>query len=162
MGLPPGPALGLDLGERRIGVAVSDSARRLATPLVVLERGRDRGEDDRAIASLLASSGATTVVVGVPIGMDGRVGPAARAALEEADRLAQALGVQVETVDERLTTVEATRRLAEAARRGRGRHCRPQGASPAGSGGRRARRRVDDAAAALILQAWIDRRRPAR
>ncbi len=157
MALPPGPALGLDLGERRIGVAVSDSARSLAMPLAVLDRGRDRSEDDRAIAALVATSGATTVVVGVPFAMDGRVGRAARAAFEEAERLAGALGVPVETVDERLTTVEATRRRAEAAARPGARRRGGRGGAPAGSSAPRGRRHVDDAAATLILQTWIDR-----
>ncbi|MBI2709956.1 MAG: Holliday junction resolvase RuvX [Actinobacteria bacterium] len=145
---PEGRVLGLDLGSRRIGVAVSDAGRRLATPLTVIERSGDRSTDHHRIAALAAEEEAVVVVVGLPRSLDGADGPAAAAARAEATELAAVLrdrggGIPVELADERLTTVEAHRRLAES-----------------GMGGRRRRKVVDRAAAALLLQAWLDRRRP--
>ena len=86
-------ALGLDLGERRIGVAVGDSDGRVATPLTVLERSGDRAADHRAVAALVAEWEAGIVVVGMPYSLDGTQGPAARAAADEAARLGAGLGV---------------------------------------------------------------------
>jgi putative holliday junction resolvase len=82
------------------------------------------------------------VVVGLPIALDGSIGPAARAALEEVERLATVVGVPVETYDERMTTVTAERRMAEAGLRSHQR-----------------RGKVDAAAAAVMLQGWLDGRR---
>lgn len=135
-------ALGLDLGERRIGVAVGDSDGRVATPLTVLERSGDRAADYRAVAALVAKWEAGIVVVGMPYSLDGTQGPAARAAADEAARLGAVLDVPVETYDERLTTVTAERRLAEQ-----------------GLAGRRRRALVDQVAASVILQAWLDTQR---
>jgi len=158
----PGRVLGLDLGARRIGVAVSDSARSLASPYAVLERGPTPDRDWEQVAALVAETGATAVVVGLPLALDGRERTAARAALDDASSLAARLSVPVETVDERLTTVEAERRrieavaLADAVRRG-GRGARRGSAY----GASRARRRpvVDDAAASVLLQGWLDAHR---
>jgi putative holliday junction resolvase len=134
-------AVGLDLGSRRIGVAVSDPTGTLASPHSVLERSGDRARDHAAVARLVAEVGAERVVVGLPLSLSGRVGPAARAALEEVDELARAVGVPVETADERLTTVTADRDLAALGRRAADR-----------------RRVVDKVAAAVMLQAWLERR----
>lgn len=141
-GARPGRLLGLDLGHKRIGVAVSDADRRLASGAATLARGRSPADDHAAIAALVADYGATGVVVGVPYSMSGEPGPAAAAALEEAAVLADALSVPVMTVDERLTTVSAAAALR--------------------AGGRRARQQravIDQTAAAVILQAWMDRDR---
>ena len=135
-------ALGLDLGERRIGVAVGDSDGRVATPLTVLERSGDRAADYRAVAALVAEWEAGIVVVGMPYSLDGAKGPAAQAAADEAVRLGAVLDVPVETYDERLTTVIAERRLAEQ-----------------GLAGQRRRALVDQVAASVILQAWLDTQR---
>ena len=138
--------VGIDLGERRVGVAVSDSAEKLALPHGTLERSGDVETDRAALAELVDELGARRLVVGLPLGLDGRQGQAARAAALEADALSQLLaphGVEVETFDERLTTVSAERALAAAGRRGRSR-----------------RRVVDQSAAAVMLQAWLDGRRP--
>ena len=132
-------AVGIDLGEKRIGVAVS--AGSLATPYEVIERSGDRRHDRRAIAELVAEVAAEVVVVGLPLSLDGSSGPAARAALEEVDALRDTLAVPVETYDERLTTVTADRQLKE------------QGLDA------KARRRVvDKVAASILLQAWLDAR----
>jgi len=140
----PGRAVGVDLGERRIGIAVSDSARVLAQPHTVLERSGDVARDHRAIASIVEEYEATVVVVGLPISLSGGHGPAASKATVESEILRSALGVPVVLHDERLTTVEATRRLREGATRAR--------RSPT----TKRRAIVDDLAAAVLLQAWID------
>jgi putative Holliday junction resolvase len=137
-------AVGVDLGSRRIGIAVSDRTGSLAFPWGVLERAGDPGAERRRIAEVVAELEATTVVVGLPLSLDGHAGAAARAAGEEADRLAVELagaGVTVETFDERLTTVSARTALAAG-----------------GTRGRAARRRIDSAAATVLLQAWLDAR----
>jgi putative Holliday junction resolvase len=151
----PGPCLGLDLGEARIGVAVTDSARTVAVPRSVLARSGDETADHAAIARLVADVGATLVVVGVPLGLDGGVGAAAAQAASEAARLRATLDVPVATVDERLSTVEAARRRREADPARRGPADRPRPRRPVG----RRRPPVDAGAAAVILQAFIDRER---
>ncbi len=134
--------LGLDLGSQRIGVAVSDAGEVLASPLRTLARSGDRRRDHRAVAALVDEEGAGCVVVGLPLSLDGSHGPAAQAARAEADELAAALDVAVAVHDERLTTVEAHRRLAER-----------------GLDERARRKVVDQVAAAVMLQAWLDGRR---
>lgn len=132
-------ALGIDLGERRIGVAVSDAGGRVATPLTVVERSGSLARDHQRIAEMVAEYEAEVVVVGLPLSLDGSTGPAARGAEHEARRLEAALGVPVLTHDERLTTVIAERALAES-----------------GLSGKARRRRVDMVAASVILQGWLD------
>lgn len=135
--------VGIDLGERRVGVAVSDSEGRLASPHSVIERSGDPARDRGAIARVVDEVGATTVVVGLPLSLDGSVGPAAEAARAEAEALAEAVGVPVETHDERFTSVSAGRSLARSGlRRGARRVAR--------------RRAVDKVAAAIMLQSWLD------
>jgi putative pre-16S rRNA nuclease len=134
--------LGLDLGTKRIGVAVSDRSGTIASPLAVIERGSSRAADHARIADLVRAEEAERVVVGLPISLSGGDGPAARAARSEVVRLATVVGVPVETHDERLTTVTAERQLAERGVRGPDR-----------------RRVVDKVAAAVILQSWLDSRR---
>jgi putative pre-16S rRNA nuclease len=136
-------AIGLDLGTRRIGVALSDSAGTVATPYDVLTRSGDRADDHGRIAELVADAGAEIVVVGLPLSLDGSVGPAARGILDEADQLRARLPVGVVTWDERLTTVEAQQRLRSA-----------------GVRGRKGRRVVDQVAATVILQSWLDAGQP--
>jgi putative Holliday junction resolvase len=151
----PGPALGVDLGTRRVGIAVSDSGRVLARPLVVLLRTGDVAADHEAIAGLVEECGATIVVVGLPISLSGEEGSAARRAREEIEVLRTRLAVPVVAKDERLSTVEATRRLKE----------RAPGARVTRGGAKRGGPRrpvVDDLAAAIILQAWLDTKDPRR
>jgi putative Holliday junction resolvase len=135
-------ALGIDLGSKRIGVAVADSAGTLAMPYEVVERSGDRSRDHRRLAALAEETGAERLVVGLPLSLDGSVGPAAEAALAEAAELGAATGLPVDTWDERLTTVTADRELAAAGRKAPAR-----------------RRVVDKVAAAVMLQAWLDHRR---
>jgi putative Holliday junction resolvase len=136
-------ALGIDLGSKRIGVALSDSAGTMATPYEVVPRSGDRARDHRRIAALAEEAGAECLVVGLPLSLDGSVGPAAAAALAEADELAAATGLAVETWDERLTTVSADRDLLALSMKAPAR-----------------RRVVDKVAASIMLQAWLDHRRP--
>ena len=135
--------MALDLGSRRIGVAVADSDERVATPVTVLARHRDRPRLHREIAELVAEWEAEQVVVGLPIDLAGEIGPAATAVLAECDELAAALPVPVTTHDERLTT-----RIADRSLRERG-----------DLDGRDRRKVVDMVAASVILQDWLDRRR---
>jgi putative holliday junction resolvase len=134
---PPGRVLGLDLGDVRIGVAISDPERRLAVPLGTVLAGAP--QDLKAIAKLVRDHEIAAVVVGHPLSMSGRSGPRARQVEELAGALRSFLDVPVHLQDERLSTVEAERNLREAGVRGRDR-----------------RRSVDRAAAVIILQAWLD------
>lgn len=135
-------ALGLDLGSKRIGVAVSDLSGLIASPHSVIQRSRSPRHDHRAIARIVESEEVEVVVVGLPLSMSGQVGPAAEAATREARIIGTLLKVPVEMFDERLTTVAADRILREADISASGR-----------------RRHVDKIAAAVMLQAWLDRRR---
>lgn len=135
-------AIGLDLGSKRIGVALSNSDGTVATPFEVVQRVGDRAREHRRIAELAAEAEAEVVVVGMPYHLDGRMSPNARAALAEAEELRATIGLPVETYDERLTTVTAQRSLQD------------MQLSPAAR-----RRAVDRIAAAVMLQAWLDHRR---
>lgn len=136
-----GRVLALDLGTKRIGVAVSDPDGRVATPIEVVHRSGDRARDHRAIAELVREWEAERVVVGLPLSLSGKMGPAATAAVAEAGELAVVVGVPVETSDERLTTVTADRTLMAMNLKADAR-----------------RRVVDKVAAAVILQTWLDAR----
>lgn len=135
-------ALGIDLGTKRIGVALSDTAGSLATPYEVVPRSGDHERDHRRIAALAEEATAERLVVGLPLSLDGSVGRAAQAALAEADELAATTGLPVEMWDERLTTVTADRDLMALDMKADAR-----------------RRVVDKVAAAVMLQAWLDHRR---
>jgi putative Holliday junction resolvase len=128
--------LALDLGSVRVGVAVSDATATLASPLTTVHRRGDRPAEHAEIARIVADEEAGLVLVGLPRNMDGSVGPAAAAARAEARELAGAVGVPVRLVDERLTTVSADRLLR--------------------GDGRSRRRVIDRAAAAVLLQGWLD------
>jgi putative Holliday junction resolvase len=148
-------AVGVDLGERRIGIALSDSGGVLVTPYGVVQRSGDPAQDRRALAEIVAEVGAEVVVVGLPLSLSGASGRAAEAASAEARSLAAILSVPVETFDERLTTVEAARRRRERAAAsvpGR-RRSAPRGAA--------ARDGIDAEAAAVMLEAWLAARRGA-
>ena len=138
-----GRVAALDLGSRRIGVAYSDSGRTIASPWGMIERSGDAARDRAAIVDAVREIEASVVVVGLPLSLSGAAGPAARAALEEAEALRAAfepLGVSVETADERFTTTEAQRALTASGRKGQA-----------------ARQVIDSAAAMVLLQAWLDR-----
>ena len=132
-------AVGIDLGSKRVGVAVSDPGGVLASPHVVLQRGADHAEDHRRIAEVVAETGAGVVVVGLPLSLDGSRGPAARLVEDEVEELRAALPVPVELYDERFTTVSADRSMQERRMKAPAR-----------------RKVVDRVAAAVLLQAWLD------
>ena len=136
----PGRVLGVDLGSKRVGLAVSDRSGTIASPLSVLQRSKSVKHDHEAIKRIVEEEECERVVVGLPLSMDGSVGKAAKAALAEAKQLATVVGVPVETYDERLTTVSADRAMMEANMNAQAR-----------------RKVVDKVAAAVMLQAWIDR-----
>ena len=136
-----GRVLALDLGRRRIGVAVCDDARTVATPYRTVARTGHRPDEHTELAGLVDEVGAVVVVVGLPLSLDGTVGPAARSVLSEVKALRKLLAVPVETHDERLSTVTAEAHLDHG-----------------GIRGPRRRDVVDQVAAAVILQAWLDHR----
>jgi len=133
--------LALDLGSKRIGVAVSDVTGTVASPLTVITRSRSRAHDHQRIAELVREEEAELVVIGLPLSLSGHTGPAAKAARIESDALATLVDVPIEMYDERLSTVTAQRALTEAGVRG-----------PAG------RQIIDKIAAAVFLQAFLDHR----
>ncbi len=148
--------IGLDIGDRRIGVAFGDSDLRMATPLDVIERGTF-DQDARALEHFVRDYDGAKLVVGMPRNMNGTVGPQAQATQAYAEQMAQVLRLPLVLWDERLTTVEATQRL-------QGTQGTDEGRAPArsGSGGRSARRgkksrrTLDAIAAAIILQDYLD------
>jgi putative holliday junction resolvase len=138
-------ALGVDLGSRRIGLAASDPSGVLASPLRVLLRAGDVTADHAAIVAAAVEIDAATIVVGLPISLDGKRGPAARSVLVEVDalrELARPSGVEVDTYDERFSTVTAEQGLRDAKVKGSKR-----------------RARIDAAAATVILQSWLEAQR---
>ena len=137
--------LGLDLGSKRIGVALCDPDERVATPLTVVQRGATRKEDHAKIRSLVAEYEAQAVVVGLPLNLQSKVTAAAQSAIEETEQLRSALDVPVHLHDERLTTKTADRSLMELEMKADAR-----------------RRVVDKVAAAVMLQSFIDHRRNER
>ena len=130
--------LGIDFGERRVGLAISDDEARLSVPLTTLERSSDR-QIVAAIRDLATEEGVEFLVVGEPRALDGTVGDAAKRVRSFASKLAAATGLRVSLVNESLTTVEALARLREA------------GVPPA-----KMREKRDEVAAQILLQEWLD------
>jgi len=146
--LSRGRRLGVDVGKVRVGVAVSDPDGILATPLVTVARDLGAAADSvpadiAELVRLVTEHEAVQIVVGLPVQLSGTEGAAAIDIRAYAERLAQAVGpVPIALADERMSTVVATRRLAER-----------------GVRGRRQRAVVDQAAAVEILQSWLDAQR---
>jgi len=137
-----GRVLAVDVGTRRLGVAVSDPTGTVASPLATVPR-RTPAEDAKAIAALAGEQAAATVVVGLPVTLAGREGAAAEAVRAWLGELAALLPeLDFQLADERLSTVAAERALV-------------------GGGVRRRARRevVDQVAASVFLQTWLDARR---
>jgi putative Holliday junction resolvase len=137
----PGRTLGLDVGERRIGVAIADELGMIASPLTVVERRRG---DLAKIQELASHRGVDRIVVGLPTGMSGREGPQAASVRAFVDEMRAAAddGPAIEFWDERLTTAVAERALRER-----------------GTRRSRAKGEVDAMAAAVILQGYLDAKR---
>ncbi len=133
--------LGVDLGSRRIGLALSDPSGTLASPYEVLARSGDRRRDHRAIIAAARENEADRIVVGLPRSLSGKLGPAERSTLDEIEELRAVApdGVTVDSYDERFTTVIAQRSLVQ-------------------SGMRRDARKqvVDKVAAAVMLQSYLE------
>ena len=146
--LPRGRRLGVDVGKVRVGVALSDPDGILASPLVTVPRDMGAAADSvpadiAELVRLVTEHEAVQVVVGLPVRLDGSEGIAAIDIRTYAERLARAVGhVPVVLADERMSTVVASRRLAER-----------------GVRGKRQRAVVDQAAAVEILQSWLDAQR---
>lgn len=135
-----GVRIGVDVGGARVGVAASDPSARFALPVDTLARDTVNDADLVAIHTLVKERAAVAVVVGLPLLLSGQEGTAAQLARSYAAQLAERVApVPVRLVDERLTTVDAHRRLRDSGVPGRGQ-----------------RAVVDQAAAALILQAALD------
>lgn len=133
-----GRTLGLDVGERRIGVALSDMLGITAQRLTLITR-HDRQKDLDAIAALANEHEVNAIVVGLPLMMRGEVGPAAKLVTEFADALKEKVSCPVQLWDERLTTVQGERALLET------------------DTSRKDRKRlIDQIAAQLILQSYLD------
>ncbi len=114
--IPDGALLALDLGKARIGVAACGPERILAYPVATIAAGSEWRDQ---VAGLVEDYRAVAVVVGLPLGLDGRPGIAAAAITERARELAGRIGVAIWLVDERLTSAEANQRLREAGRNSR-------------------------------------------
>ena len=134
-----GRVAAIDLGKARVGLAVSDELGLLAHPRPALD-GTSLKALVEELAKTAAAEGIVRFLVGLPLAMSGDEGVAARRARRFCQKLANATGLEVELVDERLSTVQAGRALREA-------------------GGKERQARIDGAAAAVILQHWLDARR---
>jgi putative Holliday junction resolvase len=134
--------LGLDVGERRVGIAISDPTGTVARPLQALVRG-SREEDFAAIVALVVEHDVGLVVVGRPLSLDGTEGPQARRVARYAEALAARLPVRLVSWDERFTTVEAEEILRQSRSKRDMRRARTAG-------------ELDAVAAAVILQGYLD------
>ncbi len=132
-------AIGIDLGSKRIGVALSDAHRSVATPLQVLKREGNQQAEHQKIAALAAEWEAEIIVVGMPYNLNGSLSATAKNYLREVESLKRNLAIEVVTHDERLTTVSAERSLIAQDMKASAR-----------------RQVVDQVAAAVMLQSWLD------
>jgi putative Holliday junction resolvase len=140
----PGRVMALDLGGQRIGVALTDALRVLASPLKTL-RAQPRAAAIQQIAELIADNEVADLVVGLPLTLSGEVGPQAKLVQEFVEALRPHVSIPIHMVDERLTSVEAERMMVE-------------------MGIKREQRkaRIDEVAASLILRDFIEAGRMAR
>lgn len=132
-------SLGIDLGSKRVGVAMSDSSGTIASPLTIIARGSNHAQDHKKIQELVDEYEVECVVVGMPISMSGKLGPAAKSAQDEIDEMKNSLSVPVYSHDERLTSKTANDSMIMANMKAQAR-----------------RRVVDKIAAAVMLQGWLD------
>jgi len=137
--------LGLDMGERRVGIAISDPTGTVARPLQTLVRG-SREEDFAAIEALVAENNVELVVIGRPLSLDGTEGPQARKIARYARAMAARLSVPVVSWDERFTTTIAEEILRQNRRKKKRRT--------------QSKDEVDAIAAAVILQSYLDNNQP--
>ncbi len=139
--------LALDVGDRWIGAAVGDSDVRIATPIGVIER-RSLQQDLSVLGEIVQKFGVDQLIVGLPRNMDETVGPQAQSVQVYADKIAQRLSLPLTLWDERLTTIDATARLAATGS--------PTQTSRGLRRGKKSRRTLDAIAASVILQDYLD------
>ena len=131
--------IGIDLGSKRIGIALSDSDLTVATPLDVVERSGNVEKDHIAILKITDEWEVQKIIVGLPVSLDGTLGPSARSVMDEVKMLRSVTDIPIETHDERFTTVTAEQILLQQnVKRDK------------------KKRVIDKVAAAIILQGWID------
>ena len=133
-----GRTLALDFGSKRIGVALSDPTGLLGSPLTTVIRTNPRN-DFKAILDLVTKHEIETIVVGLPVSLNGTIGPQAQKTLDFCDELRKITAVPIKTLNEQYTSAEAERRI------------RQLGGKPS-----RRREQIDAFAAAIILQEWLD------
>lgn len=138
----PARVLAIDFGKARAGIAVSDELGMYAHARPTLD-AKNRKALLAAVTAVVRTEGITRILVGLPLELSGERGPAARRALQFAQEIADSTGLEVELVDERLSTVEAGRKLRDS-----------------GVPGRKQQALVDGVAASVLLQSWLDGRRP--
>lgn len=134
----PGRVMALDLGEKRIGIAISDPTRTIASPFMVLNR-KSRADDFARYLAIIEEQAVTLIVVGLPITLGGEEGQRAAWVRDYADDFGRHIDIPIVFQDESLTTVAATEALHAQGRRGR-----------------KLKGRVDAVAATLILQSYLD------
>ena len=134
--------LGIDYGERRIGVSISDPTATVATALPTLKRRRGKRPPFTSLQSLATGRGVTSIVVGLPLALDGTETEWCAEVRRFGSELGRRLDLEVHYVDERMTSVRAERTVRSLGLRKRERE---------------QKERLDAAAAVLILQAWLDR-----
>ena len=137
----PGRVLAVDWGEARIGLALSDPTRTLATPYMTLAE-KDKGLQIKRVVALVDLLEIAEIIVGMPLHMDGAATTTTRPAMKYAEKLAGLVSVPVTLVDERMTSITAEARLSEAGWKS----------------SRADKSRIDSAAAAVMLQNWLDTR----
>ena len=131
--------IGIDLGSKRIGIALSDSDLTVATPLDVVERSGNVEKDHIAILKITDEWEVQKIIVGLPVSLDGTLGPSAQSVMDEIKMLESVTDIPIETHDERFTTVTAEQILLQQnVKRDK------------------KKRLIDKVAAAIILQGWID------
>ena len=130
--------LGLDVGDKRIGVAFGDDAVKIATPVQVIARANIE-QDARAFAELAHKYDAERLIVGLPRNLDGTLGPQAEAVIAYIEKISRAINLPITFWDECLTTIEATQRR-----------------NATGARGKKSRAHLDAIAAAVILQDYLD------
>ena len=131
--------MALDVGDRRIGVALSDPTQTLSSPLSTIDCDHDK-DPVRSIISLADEYGTGKIIVGLPITLAGKLGTQARSVLQFIKQLKAETNIDISTVDERYSTIEARRKLRESST----------------TRGHRERGDVDAAAAAVMLQSYLD------
>jgi putative holliday junction resolvase len=144
--VPGGRVIGLDVGDRRIGVSISDPDQRIAVPLPTIERDRHGGEIE-AIRRLVEAEEVKAIIVGLPLSLSGEDSAQTESTRQFARRLEEALARPVRLWDERLSSLEASRMAApppKGGRRDRGKRAQPD---------------IDAMAATIILQSYLDSRR---